>query len=232
MFQRFTRFDGRLAGGAIVTLIALLGMQQPAAAQTEYTGGPGGPLVDANGLMPGLFTSNLVISGTGLTVAQINSVTLNNLTHTAIGDLEIALVNLDTTRVIVLTAPPEARNSNFNGAYTFTVNASLPTVDEATAGLSDTQDLPLGFYAASEYGGGFNNGERVDFSALDNTPLDGAWQLQIGDFFPGDTGALGSWSFNARTASVAVPEPSTLALLAPVALMGGVALRRRKRAAK
>ena len=75
----------------------------------------------------------------------------------------------------------------------------------------------------SSYGGGTASGARTSFSGFAGSALAGNYQLQISDFEAGDTGALGSWSFNVTPQ--AVPEPTTMAALG----LGAVALVRRRR---
>jgi len=221
----------RRSAGAIAALAAtaLLGAASTAAhAQTSYGSGPGGPLVDAtfdttSGITPGVFISDIILDQPGLDITQFLSVTLTGLNHTSLGDLEIQLTRLASggfvEEFVLLTFPPADRKSNYLGTYTFVVNPSLETVDQASEGLDDEENLPAGAFAISGDGGGIENGDRTNFNGFVGLPVSGTWRLTITDNAPEDTGSLGSWSFSANTAAAAVvPEPGTLAL----APLGGV----------
>lgn len=187
--------------------------------------GAGFSFVDATATSAGVATGNIVIAGDGRTIGSFNSVTLTGATHTWLGDLEIILRNVTTGQTVTLTSPPDARGANFNGNYTFTVNAGLQTIDEATNGLLDADNLASGSYAISSYGGGTNPGPRTNFNSFLFLPFDGTWQLQVSDFGVQDTGALTGWSIDIT----AVPEPTSIALLGAGLLPVYVFVRRRVR---
>lgn len=191
--------------------------------------GGGFPLVDATTTSSGTAFGNIVVAGNGGTVASIDSVTVNGFTHTFIGDIFVDFRNVtNATAVSVrLAAPPDATAANFNGSYTFSVNPSLKTIDEASFGKADADDIASGPYAIAGYGGGTANGARTDFNSMSNLAIVGTWQLRVIDFGEGDTGAITSWSFNATV--TAVPEPSSIALLGGVAIVGGFYGFRRRR---
>lgn len=170
-------------------------------------------------------SGDISIAGDGRTVASINSVTLTNLTHTWIGDLVVTLEHVESGASTVLTSPPDGRSANFNGTYTFLVDAGLQTIDEASLGQGTAFNLASGNYAMSNYGGGSAIGPRTDFAAFDGVSLDGTWRLTFFDFVGGDSGALGGWSFDAS----AVPEPTSMLLLASVVGLGGLKLKLRRR---
>jgi subtilisin-like proprotein convertase family protein len=188
-----------------------------------YTGA-GFTLADGTSTAVGVASSDITVTDTG-TVGSINSVTLTNLTHTWLGDLEIRLTNVASGTSVILASPPDLRSANFNGTYTFAVGTQYQTIDEASLNQASTYNVPTGTYAISSYGGGTNVGARTSYSALTGLPLAGQWRLEISDFAPGDTGALGSWSLNATPQ--AVPEPATMAALG---LGAAAMLRRRKKA--
>lgn len=181
--------------------------------------GSGGPLVDDPGEGWGTAEFPIAISGTGATVQSVNAVVLTNLTHTWIGDLQLTLLAPDGT-LERLASPRDGEDSNFNGTYTFVVDPSVPTLDEATEPLGDGDNLPSQSLAIATYGFGAN-GPRTTYDIFDNKPLDGTWTLRIEDFGGGDTGALGSWSLD-----VTVPEPGAIGSLGALALF---ALRRHSR---
>jgi subtilisin-like proprotein convertase family protein len=199
--------------------LALLFSVAPACLQADIFTGAGFALVDAVSQQPagrGVAFGDIVVSNNGGTVAQFNSVSLQGLAHTFMGDLRISLTNQETNRTVVLTSPPADFSANFNGNYTFLVNANSNTIDQAAFGLPDSGDLASGSYAMSSFGG-----SRTNFDSLVGLPINGTWRLSVVDFFPGNTldpgtpgpaGSVGSWSLNANI--TAVPEPSSFGLIA------------------
>ena len=202
-------------------------------AQADIFTGAGFALVDGtgNGNAAGTAFGNIVVAGNGGRVASIDSVTINGFTHTFIGDLQIDFRNVTTGAIVRLASPPDLTEANFNGNYTFSVNAALQTIDEAAIGKGDNDNIASGQYAIAGYGGSTavgTIGPRTNFNSMTNLAIDGTWQLQVVDFFgPADTGAIASWSFNATI--TAVPEPSSMALLGGVAIIGGIYGFRRTR---
>jgi hypothetical protein len=190
----------------------------------ETFSGAGGSLVDHDGSENGVAAFTINVNGfPGAQVAQLKSVSFTNLTHTFLGDLVIALVPPDgVASFVTVTSPPALESSNLNGNYTFVVDNVVPfqfqTLDEAAAPLGDNDTVPSGTLAASDWGDG-ELGPRVAWQEMEGTTLDGDWVIQFHDFFPGDTGALGSWSF-----TVTVPEPGVGLL----SIAGGLALLLRR----
>ena len=208
--------------GALAATYAVLGCASLAMADETFSG-PGGPLVDHDGTNNGIAAFTISVSGfPGVQIDSLKSVTFTNLTHTYLGDLVIALIPPDGLDAFAtVSSPPALESSNLNGTYTFRVDVQMPfqfqTLDEISAPLNDNDVVPSGTLAASDWGnGGF--GPRVNWSQMEGATLDGDWIIQFHDFFPADTGALGSWSFTV------VPEPVVMPLVAGVGL---VLLRRR-----
>lgn len=185
--------------------------------------GPGTLIQPAGPLGFSISTTDILITNTGLGVESINSVTLRGLTHPHAGNLEALLYNVNTGLSVSIFTPPDGTVANFDGDYIFTVNPSLPTVDEALMGKPTNYVLPSGSYAMSDYGGGEDPGPRTNFDAFKNIPLDGDWRLMFVNFGAGEQGSLASWSLNVNASPV--PEPCSL-----LAVGAGVVglLRRRK----
>jgi len=212
------------------SILALGGLTSAAFAQTVYTGGAGGALVDATATAAGVANFDLVLASTGATVTAFNSVTISNFTHTWVGDLEVRLTKVGTGQNVVLMSPPDGVSSNLNGTYTFVVDAARQTIDEAATPLTTAQNVAAGLYAISGYGGGTAAGPRTNYSTFTGVPIDGTWRLTISDFGSGDTGAITGWQFSSFVSAPAVvPEAGTLPLMG-TALLGivGIIKRRRK----
>lgn len=205
------------AAGLLVTLMGGI-------SKADVFIGSGFTLVDGSNAAVGVASSDIVISGDGRSVGSVNSVTLSNFTHTSLGDLVITFEHVESGSSVILTSPPDSRSSNFNGTYTFLVNPGLQTIDEATSGQNSAFNLPSGNYAMSAYGGGAGIGPRTNFAGFSGINLNGTWRLTIEDFAEGDTGAVGGWSFDVS----AVPEPTSMLLIATVLGIGGFRMRRKK----
>ena len=201
-----------------------LALLAPAAQADILTyNGTGGPLTDATTDDEGVTNFDIEITGTGQTVTSIESVTLTGFSHSYLGDLSIFLVGPDEDFYSIITVPPGNASANFGGTYTFRVDPTAMTVDQAAAGKATGYTLPGGTYAISDLGENNQPGPRTTFDDLSGQPLDGFWTLQIIDSFEEESGSLGSWSF---TATTVVPEPTSLAALGAA----GTLLARRRRA--
>lgn len=193
------------------------------AAADETFSGAGGLLVDHDGTNEGVAAFTINVSGFDTNIVALDSVTLTNLNHTFLGDLAITVIS-PLGDFVTVTSPPAAVAANLNGSYTFRVDDEPPfqyeTLDEATDTLGNSDVVASGTFAASDWGSG-GLGPRLGWEELEGVGLDGDWTVAIYDFFPGDTGSLGGWSF-----TVSIPEPASASL----AGLGALALLRRRRA--
>ena len=233
-FHSAPRTSMLLAATAAFGTLALIGPTPTVHAQTTHGPGSGGALIDATSSGNGNFISDIVVIAPATEIIQsFNSVTLTGLTHSWIGDLEILLTNVESGAEVALTSPPDDSEADFNGTYTFLVDPSLQTVDEATSGLASDAVVRPGVYAISSFGGGTDNGSHENFGAFVGLGIGGTWRLSITDFVVEDSGTLSSWQFNATTRNIttAAPEPGSLAL-AGILLPGMVMIARRRRVAK
>ena len=150
-------------------------------------------------------TSPIVV-GSGEAILDDFTVTLNDLSHTWLGDLTATIEHVDTGTMVTLFDRPGLGgiggcsntfgcSTDLNGTYVFDSNAILDFTAEA---ISAGAVLPAGTYAPLESLDAFN-GESVI----------GTWVLSIADQAGGDTGALRTWTFQAQSS---VPAPATLAL--------------------
>jgi hypothetical protein len=180
-----------------------------------------------------VFYLNTTPTGTNETVDHVTSVTINNLQHTFVGDLGVAVGTYaadGTTNIYsVLFDPVELvpnNDSQLDGNYTFVLSGNYPTLVQAINALPDGATLPSGTYLAG--GPPDINGQESpgDFSALDNLPLDNTWYVAIGDYIPEDSGSVDSATITFEVSPA--PEPASLGLaLIPAAM----AIRRRRRVA-
>lgn len=201
--------------------------------------GSGGAIPDHNGVTPGTFTSDILISDTALITGDV-TLTLTNLSHTWVGDLIVTLTHVDsaTTQTIFsrVGLPPGPlsygndaggtyRFGNFLGDFWLAASAASPTT------------IPSGDYAAT----GAGSSAPVDLANFFNgQSAAGTWRLSISDNFLDDTGSLGSWSLSLGVAdpptnippppgggdTMENPEPQMLLPVA-LALLAGWKIRRR-----
>lgn len=212
----------RLTGSRVIALLASVAVFACATyVSAEVYSGPGGALVDDPGAGAiGTAEFPIVISGTGATIQSVNAVTLNNITHTWLGDTQFTLLGPDGT-LVRLASPRDGEDANLNGTYRLVVDPSVPTLDEAAVPLGDADNVPSGTYAIATYQDATTPGPRTTYDPFDNAAADGTWTLRVEDFAAGDTGSLGSWELDVTF----VPEPGAVTSIAALALWG---LRRRR----
>ncbi len=180
------------------------------AAPMSYTG-TGGAVPPVGTI--GLFSSSVTVADTG----AINdvSISLNEFSHTWIGDIDATLVFDDGSNpAITLALFGEGvlgPSNDAGGTYAF---ADGGTANFVGAG----NPIPSGTYAA-----------LGSFSVFDGLSAAGTWTLNMNDRTGGDSGTLGSWTLNIDMDEVAapVPAPATLALFG-LGLVGLGWSRRRK----
>ena len=190
----------------------------------------------------GTVSSSIAISGyttaIGPTAAnQTVVVRLNNLSHSYGGDLSAAVqfqsAETGTTFAWQLFSRLGAGTFGtprpFNGSYAFgeydepSNSFTADLEDEAQFGLSPA--IASGDYFAFSAVGGQDYGSPFDIfgGLLPN----GTWTLLINDAATPDGGLLGSWDLAFNVESAAVPEPSSIALIA-LGVVGLAAAHRRR----
>jgi hypothetical protein len=224
-----------------LALAALLALGLSASAQISYGPGAGGAIPDGTGspVVPGVLTTDIVLTDTHV-IAAFDGVFLSfNPGHTWVGDLKASLTKVGSgitvdlvNRLGVTTDNTVGDSSNLasSGEYGFKdTGASFLT---AAGGGTTAFVIPTGTYARSTIDAfvatAANPVNNTALSAFNGTSLDGTWRLTISDSAAIDTGSLASWRFTAAP----VPGPSSVAVLA-MGLAGLPALRfarRRKKA--
>jgi hypothetical protein len=159
------------------------------------------------------------------------TVTLNNLTHTWLGDLTASLTNINTGTTVDLFnrvgrtgGSGVGDSSNFGDNYNFNT-AYTGNLWTTAAGLGDSSNIPSGNYFPTTVNGGVSL-----LSAFNGQSLQGTWVLNIKDSFADDTGSLGSWNISGQ--SVSVPEPASVLGLLAFGAMGASSVVKRKQQQK
>ncbi|MCS6774946.1 MAG: proprotein convertase P-domain-containing protein [Chloroherpetonaceae bacterium] len=164
-------------------------------------------------------TSTITVGQSGY-ITAFNSITIEGLTHTWIGDLTATLSHGGITvelfdRVGRTSSAGFGSSGDLNGNYTFVEGGPpLPTTGNVPAGTygrypNNTPGQTLTF-----------NFTFDDFVGMD---MAGDWTLHLIDHAAGDVGSFTGWRFSVT----AVPEPGTYALLAAMVLPGVLLARRR-----
>ena len=215
-------FAGTVSAIASLTVL-------PASAVTFTETGTGFSIPDDNAT--GASSTITVPTSSNFLITDI-TVTLNNLTHTWIGDLIATLTYVPTNTTVSLfnrigrVSSDDGDGSNFNGTYSFN-DAFTGNIWTVAASGGNGFNIPSGNYFPT----GADSSTLVPIlTSLAGSQTAGDWRLTISDNEPEDTGALGSWTLNLQAtpiAPVSVPESSSgLGLLALGLLGAGAALKR------
>lgn len=205
------------------TVSAIASLTVLPASAVSFTGtGAGFSIPDGNST--GASSTITVPTSSNFLITDI-TVTLNNLTHTWIGDLIANLTYVPTNTTVSLFNRIGQGNegSDFNGTYSFN--------DAFTGNLWAVAAPPVVIPSGNYFPTGAGSSTLVPMlTSLGGSQTAGDWRLTISDNEGGDTGALGSWTLNLQgtpIAPVSVPESiSGLGLLALGLLGAGAALKR------
>ncbi|GCA78916.1 proprotein convertase P-domain-containing protein [Microcystis aeruginosa] len=212
------------------TVSAIAGMTVLPASAASFTGtGTGFNIPDNNAT--GASSTITVPTGSNFSITNI-TVTLNNLTHTFVGDLIATLTYVPTNTTVSLFNRIGRLNtgfgdsSNFNGNYSFNDAFTGHLWYEAASGNSSF-NIPSGNYFPT----GADSGTLVPIlTSLGGSQTAGDWRLTISDNAVDTTGSLGSWTLNLEgtpIAPVSVPESNSVLGLLALGLLGTAAAFRR-----
>ncbi|GAL91328.1 proprotein convertase P-domain-containing protein [Microcystis aeruginosa] len=227
-----TTFKSISLSGVVLasTVSAIAGMTVLPASAVTFTGtGTGFSIPDNNAT--GASSTITIPTSSNFSITNI-TVTLNNLTHSWVGDLIANLTYVPTNTTVSLFnrigRPTDTfgDSSNFNGNYSFNdaFTGNLWTV--AASGGGDFV-IPGGNYFPT----GAGSGTLVPIlTSLGGSQTAGDWRLTISDNAEDDTGSLGSWTLNLEgtpIAPVSVPESNSVLGLLALGLLGTAAAFRR-----
>ena len=231
--MNFTTTFKSLSGVGVVfagTVSAIAGMTVLPASAVTFTGtGTGFSIPDGN--VTGASSTITIPTGSNFSITNI-TVTLNNLTHSFVGDLIATLTYVPTNTTVslfnrigrVITGVGDS--SNFNGNYSFNdaFTGNLWTVAASGGG---NFNIPSDNYFPT----GAGSATLVPMlTSLGGSQTAGDWRLTISDNGLGNTGSLGSWTLNLEgtpIAPVSVPESNSVLGLLALGLLGTAAAFRR-----
>jgi len=198
----------RRVAGVILALV-VLGVLPVAAEAGTYTGTSSSQVVIPNGA-PGttvgqgsLYPSTITLGSLPGKVTKVTA-SLNGLTHTAGGDLQVLLVAPGGQRSLLMAdVCTVGALSNVTLTLDDGAAALLPTVNCTTGSFKPNDQAPFDEALPAPappppYG--------IQLSAFNATTQSGAWSLFVDDDSNGDFGALGGWGL-----SVTTDAPSTCA---------------------
>lgn len=199
----------RMHLGAAIATVALAATA--ANAGMSYTGG-GGLLNEDTPVL----VSDIVVPDS-FAITDV-TVTLDNLTHSWMGDLVATIEHVESGTAVTLFqnigGGAFGDSTDFGGTYGFN-DAFTGDIWAEAAALDGDGVLPSGEYFASD-----ETGAQTFLSAFNGIDSAGTWRLTIEDTFPTlDDGELGAWSVTI------VPAPGAMALLG----LAGLAGARRRR---
>lgn len=172
------------------------------------------------------YPSAVVVGPLPSPITDVN-VTLNSLSHTFPGHIDILLVGPTGANVVLMSDA---------GGMADAVGVVLVLDDQAASSLPDGPTLTSGTFRPSNYppnetfpppapGGPFGTA----LSVFNGTSPEGTWNLFVSDDSAGDTGQITlGWSLTISNDAQTLPEPTTLLLLG-AALIGLASTRFRRR---
>ena len=184
--------------------------------------GGGGSFPDND---PGGFSSTITVADNELISGL--SISIVNLTHTWVGDLNVSLTAPDGTSMDIMFRTGDAQgdccgdSSDLGATYTFADGGADWWAAAAGAGGADI--IPGGVYAPTSILGAPTSFAGT-FGGLTTA---GDWTLLIADLAGGDLGSYSAWDLSIESTGIAVPEPGTLLLFSAGLLGLGLARRRR-----
>ncbi|MBI4891353.1 MAG: proprotein convertase P-domain-containing protein [Acidobacteria bacterium] len=221
---------GRIAFLAIIALAVASGATISASgaggAIPDCVIGVGALNCDQGPGTPGLFQSTINIAAAGSILAAGNNLTLTltEMSHTWLGDLQMSLEHVGFGGATFLFRPGANINTdtgygtNLSGTYRFNNNFTGNP-------WTSTTTLPAGDYYPT--GASYSSAETPFSDFFNGQIVAGDWRLTIRDLNDMDTGSLGSWSLDIETPSE-IPEPAQVLPLLGALLAGAWRLRRRQ----
>ncbi|MBE9089449.1 proprotein convertase P-domain-containing protein [Microcystis aeruginosa LEGE 11464] len=215
-------FAGTVSAIAVLTVL-------PASAVTFTGTGTGFNIPDNNAT--GASSTITIPTSSNFSITNI-TVTLNNLTHSWLGDLIANLTYVPTNTTVSLfnqigrPTNTFGDSSNFNGNYSFN-DAFTGNLWTVAASGDGNFNIPSGNYFPT----GAGSGTLVPIlTSLGGSQTAGDWRLTISDNAEDDTGSLGSWTLNLEgtpIAPVSVPESNSVLGLLALGLLGTAAAFKR-----
>ncbi len=147
------------------------------------------------------YPSTINVSGMNGTVRNV-TVTLTNLIHTWVSDVDVLLVGPGGQKVLIFSDVGDAFNAT---------NRTVTLSDSAASALPESGSFANGTYKPTDYTDTSPGGDNFPapapagpyataFSAFNLTAPNGTWKLFVFDDGPGDDGKFnGGWSLTVTT---------------------------------
>ena len=202
---------GAVTGGAVAAHAATSSYSSPGAVaindRIEYAEHEGTITIPTQG-PAAQYPSTASFTNTPGTITDVN-VTLNNLTHSFPGDLDVLLVGPQGQKVLLM--------SDVGGTVDVT-DVDLEFDDEAAAELASPTGVTSGTYRPTNQSNGDvfpapapdASSAGSSLSVFDGTDPDGTWQLFVIDDAATDGGAFGKWDVRIETSTTSNPYPAQL----------------------
>jgi subtilisin-like proprotein convertase family protein len=221
--RRFRQSLAGLAGAAVITAGASVGMASTAQAAAGdygnpaqmdinnrfYLSGTSSPLTVPTSGVAAPYPAPITVTGVGGTITDVD-VTLSSVSHTFPDDLDVLLVGPNGQQTVLMSD---------TGGLDDLTNTTLDFDDEAATGLPVAAQITTGRYQPTNAEGTGDSfpapapaadAAGSSLSVFDGADANGEWRLFVVDDAGGDAGSISGWRLSFDTTDGTQPFPSTV----------------------